>query len=61
MNDKILYGTLIHDILLNKNLGVNEITYFKGIFAPLFFSHNVARNRKTNNNLIVNSTTTSSF
>jgi hypothetical protein len=47
MNDKIPYGTLIHDILLRKNLGVNEISYFEGMFAHLFSSLKPTTNKFT--------------
>jgi hypothetical protein len=61
MNDKIPYGTLIHDILLRKNLGVNEISYFEGMFAHLFSSLNATKKRRTINNLVVEPTTTNSL
>jgi len=61
MNDKIPYKTPIHEILLRKNLGVKEITYFKVMFPHLFSSPNVTKKRRTTNNLTIEPTTTSSF
>jgi hypothetical protein len=39
MNDEIPYKTPIHEILLKKNLGVKEITYFQGDVSTPFFFH----------------------